>query len=84
MSSIYAYNRANVRLIAATFLLLALGACSTTGTRADSTAPYCATTQTLMCESFMTERRCQCSDSARVGRALTAFGPTTLVGRSSF
>ena len=77
MSSIYLVNRTNVRLIAIIFLLLASSACTTTGIRADNTAHYCAATQTLMCESFGTERRCQCGDSARIGRSLTALGPAT-------
>lgn len=77
MSSIYPIYRTNVRLTAVIFLLLASGACSTTGIRADNTAHYCAATQTIMCESFGTERRCQCGDSARIGRSLTAFGVTT-------
>jgi len=77
MSSIYPIKDTNVRLITVILLLLASSACSTTGLRGDNTAHYCAATQTLMCESFGTERRCQCGDSARIDRSLTAFGVTT-------
>ena len=77
MSSIYPINHTNVRLIAVIFLLLASSACSTRGIRADNTAHDCAATQTLMCESFGTERRCQCGDPARIDRSLTAFGVRT-------
>lgn len=77
MSSLHPLNNTNVRLIAVFVLSLTLSACATTGTRADNTARYCTATQTLMCQSFGSERRCQCGDSTRMGRSLTTLGPAT-------
>ena len=77
MNSAYLMNNTNVRLITVFLLFLTLSGCATTGSRVDNTARYCTATQTLMCQSFGSERRCQCGDSARMGRSLTAPGPAT-------
>ena len=77
MSNPCPMNNTNVRLVAVLVLFLTLSACATTGTRADNTARYCPATQTLVCQSFGSERRCRCGDSTRMGRSLTRLDPGT-------
>jgi hypothetical protein len=75
MSIIYPIYSTNVRIVAASLLLLTLAACATSGTPRVRTEGACARNQMLICETFATERRCRCGDSTRLGLSTVGFGP---------